>query len=92
MARSLTGDDILLISDLIEKNSEKTMKHVSTQIRMVKTTVQENHSVSTETRDLAKKTNGRVTKLEDEIYGEVDIHGDTIKGKEGILKLIIKNL
>ena len=58
---------------------------MSNEIRMVKTTVQENHAVSVESRDYGKITNGRVTKLEHTVDGEKDTNGKIIKNREGIL-------
>lgn len=90
MSQDLSPESIKLIASLINNKNEdldKVLKarheSLENKIRMIKTTVQENHAVSIEGRDLGRKTNGRVTKLENEIYGEIDTHGNLIKGKEG---------
>lgn len=85
MSGNLTTEDVQLIAGLINDKFTDLAKHVSKEIRMVKTTVQANHSISIEARDLGKMTNGRVSKLEDDIYGEIDKHGNIQTGKEGIL-------
>ena len=88
MAGNLSTEDVQLIAGLINDKYDDLTKHMSKEIRMVKTTVQDNHTVAIETRDLAKKTNGRVTRLENETYGEVDTHGKIIRGREGMLDSI----
>ena len=85
MSQSLSPESIQLIANLINEKNEDLKDHMSDQIRMVKLTVQENHKVALETRDLAKRTNGRVSKLEDEVYGETDTNGKIIPGKEGMV-------
>jgi hypothetical protein len=85
MNQNISPESLQLIANLINDKNDDLKKHVSDQIRMVKTTVQENHAVSIEARDYGKETNGRVTRLEDEIYGEYDPKNKIIKGKEGVL-------
>lgn len=101
MEQHLSPESLQLIANLIndknrdlkehlESKYEDLYNHISKEIRMVKTTVQENHAIASETRELARKTNGRVTKVENEIYGERDHAGDVIKGKEGIINKMYK--
>ena len=90
--QTLSNDSLMLIAKLINDKNEDLKIHIQDQIRMVKMTSQDNNNkmtelkeIITETRDLQKITNGRVNKIEDDVYGTTDKHGDVIKGKEGLI-------
>jgi len=81
---NLINDKNKDLKDYFQTKHDDLMQHMSDQIRMVKLTVQENHEVAVEGRDYGKLTNGRVTKLEDTVYGEFDKNCNKIKGREGL--------
>lgn len=84
-------DDIKMITELISKGNIDIKEHFNTQLRMLKLTTSETHKVAVETRELAKKTNGRVSKLEDVIYGEINPKTlKPIEGKYGLICLVEK--
>lgn len=85
MENYLSPESIKLIANLINDKNEDLKQHFATEIRMLKTTLQDTHQIASETREFAKKTNGRVTRVEDDIYGAVDKNGKTVKGREGII-------
>jgi len=85
MEQHISPESLRLIADLINDKNNDLKDHFANEIRMVKTTVQENHNLAVESRDLIKITNGRVNKLEDGFYGELDKNGKIIKGREGLL-------
>lgn len=84
-------DNIKMITELISKGNTDIKEHFNTQLRMLKLTTSETHKVAVETRELAKKTNGRVSKLEDVIYGEINPKTlKPIEGKYGLICLVEK--
>lgn len=83
--QNLSSESLQLIANLINDKNADLKAHFATEIRMVKTTVQENHKLAVETRDLQKITNGRVNALDNEVYGFVDKNNNRIKGREGLL-------
>jgi len=85
MEQHISPESLQLIASLINDKNNDLKEHFDVQLRMVKTTVQENHNLAVESRDLIKITNGRVNKLEDKLYGELDNHGNIIAGREGLM-------
>lgn len=84
------------IIDLLTKQNDDLKDHFNTQVRALQEVHEVNHdnlfkeiseikNTTNRTEALAKKTNGRVTRLEDEIYGEYDPKNKIIKGREGVL-------
>ena len=72
MGDSLSTDSLNFIANLINEQKADLKEHFANELRMIKTTVQENHNLAVETRDLQKITNGRVNKLDDAVFGEYD--------------------
>jgi len=85
MEQHISSESLQLIANLIKDKNADLKEHFDVQLRMIKTTVQENHNLAIETRDLQKITNGRVNMLENEMYGFVDKNNSRIKGREGLL-------
>ena len=97
MSGNLATEDIKLIADLIAINNEDIKFHFGTQIKALQEVNEVNHnSLYNELRELKSKssatliqataTNGRVNKIEAEIYGECNPKNKKqMKGKEGII-------
>jgi len=85
MEQHLSNESLQLIANLINDKNADLKEHFDVQLRMVKTTVQENHNLATETRDLQKVTNGRLNRVEDDLYGAFDKNCNKIPGREGLL-------
>jgi len=88
---TLRSEDMNFIAGLInDKNNDlkelllQNHETIKSQIKMIKITVQENHNLSQELKDFYQK-------ISNEIYGEIDPHGNVLKGKEG-LKIQLNNL
>lgn len=77
------------IIDLFLAQNKEIKEHFNTQVR----TLQEVHEVNhnsllkeiKETKANTEVTNGRVNKIEDDLYGEKDVHGNIKKNQEGIV-------
>jgi len=85
MEQHLSNESLQLIANLINDKNADLKEHFDVQLRMVKTTVQENHNLASETVRLQNITNGRVNKIEDALYGVLDSRGNVVAGKEGIV-------
>ena len=90
MGDSLSTDSLNFIANLINEQKADLKAHFANELRMIKTTVQENHNLAIETRDLQKITNGRVNKLDDAVFGEYDKNCNKVKGREGLIHDINK--
>ena len=92
MEQHLSPDSLRLIAELINDKNEDLKTHIQDRIRMVKMTSQDNNNkmselkiIITETRDLQRITNGRVNKIEDDLYGAIDKNGNKVTGRDGLI-------